>query len=291
MSIVLKDASFVYSPGTPFERHALQGINLTINDGEFVGIIGQTGSGKSTLVQMFNGLMKPTSGTVTVNGITTTDKGVKLKSLRQEVGLVFQFAEYQLFAETVAADVAFGPQNQGVGQEEIAQRVATALQNVGLPEDIKDRSPFELSGGQMRRVAIAGVLAMNPRVLILDEPTAGLDPRGRDEVLARIRELHRERGITVILVSHSMEDVARLVDRLIVMHGGRIIHDGPPREVFRHGENLKQIGLGIPQATEVLQLLRNRGWNVPEVALTIEEAKEAILKAMAERGQSNEHYA
>lgn len=284
MSIILNDLSFVYSPGTPFERQALQGINLTINDGEFVGIIGQTGSGKSTLVQMFNGLMKPTSGTVTVNGLTTTDKGVKLKNLRQEVGLVFQFAEHQLFAETVAADVAFGPQNQGVSPEETAQRVATALQNVGLAQEIKERSPFELSGGQMRRVAIAGVLAMNPRVLILDEPTAGLDPRGRDEVLARIRELHRERGITVILVSHSMEDVARLVDRLIVMHGGRVLHDGAPREVFRHSVDLKQIGLGIPQATEVLQLLRGRGWDVPEVALTIVEAREAILKAMAEKG-------
>ncbi|MBT9136014.1 MAG: Energy-coupling factor transporter ATP-binding protein EcfA2 [Firmicutes bacterium] len=279
MPIKLEQVDFVYAGGSPFERAALKGINLSFLDGEFVGIIGQTGSGKSTLVQMLNGLLKPTRGTVTVNGLVTTAKGVKLKSLRQEVGLVFQFAEYQLFAETVAADVAFGPENQGVPASEIAERVDQALLNVGLPLEIKERSPFELSGGQMRRVAIAGVLAMNPKVLILDEPTAGLDPRGRDEILSRIRELHRQRGITVILVSHSMEDVARLVDRLVVIHGGQIVYDATPREVFAHGSSLKTYGLGVPQATEVLGLLKAKGWAVPEVALTLDEARQAIVRA------------
>lgn len=284
MPIKLDNVNFTYSQGTPFERHALRNINLSIADGEFVGIIGQTGSGKSTLVQMFNGLMKPTSGRVEVNGIVTTDKAVKLKALRQQVGLVFQFAEYQLFAETVAADIAFGPQNQGLSPAEASRRVDEALRTVGLPLELKERSPFELSGGQMRRVAVAGVLAMNPQVLILDEPTAGLDPQGRDEVLAQIMAMHRERGISVILVSHSMEDVARLVDRLIVMHDGELKYDGSPREVFRHGSELRQMGLGVPQATDVMQQLRQQGWNVPEVALTVEEAKTHILAAMRERG-------
>lgn len=284
MSIKLENVSFVYSPGTPFERKALSNINLSIADGEFVGIIGQTGSGKSTLVQMFNGLVKPTSGTVTVNGIETTAKGVKLKPLRQQVGLVFQFAEYQLFAETVAQDIAFGPQNQELSTEEINARVDQALHTVGLPLELKERSPFELSGGQMRRVAVAGVLAMNPQVLILDEPTAGLDPRGRDDILAQIALLHRERGITVILVSHSMEDVARLVDRLIVIHAGEIKHDGNPKDIFRHGADLRRMGLDVPQATDILQRLRKQGWNVPEVALTVEEAQSAILSALRERG-------
>lgn len=284
MPIKLDNVSFTYSAGTPFERHALQNIDLTIADGEFVGIIGQTGSGKSTLVQMFNGLVKPTSGTVVVNDILTTAKGVKLKPLREQVGLVFQFAEYQLFAETVAADIAFGPQNQGLLPDEVSRRVDQALITVGLPLDIKDRSPFELSGGQMRRVAIAGVLAMNPKVFILDEPTAGLDPQGRDDILSQIAKLHRERGITVILVSHSMEDVARLVDRVIVIHAGELKYDGKPADVFRHSAELKSMGLGVPQATEVLQQLRGRGWNVPEVALTVEEAKAAILLALRERG-------
>ena len=284
MPIRLENVGFTYSQGTPFERHALHSIDLSIADGEFVGIIGQTGSGKSTLVQMFNRLVKPTTGTVVVNDILTTAKGVKLKPLREQVGLVFQFAEYQLFAETVAADIAFGPQNQGLPQEEISYRVDQALQTVGLPLELKDRSPFELSGGQMRRVAVAGVLAMNPQVLILDEPTAGLDPQGRDDILSQIARLHKERGITVILVSHSMEDVARLVNRLIVIHDGELRYDGKPEEVFRHGAELARMGLGVPQATEVLQQLRKRGWNVPEVALTVEEAKSAILLALRERG-------
>jgi len=284
MPIYLNNVCFTYSAGTPFERHALRGVNLSIADGEFVGIIGQTGSGKSTLVQLLNGLIKPTQGTVTVGDVTTTDKGVRLRALRQEVGLVFQFAEHQLFAETVAADVAFGPLNLGLDASEVAARVDEALLTVGLPLEIKERSPFELSGGQMRRVAIAGVLAMRPRVLILDEPTAGLDPRGRDEVLARISALQRERGITVILVSHSMEDVARLVKRIVVMHEGGILHDGTPREVFCQAESLVKIGLGVPQATDICRRLRLAGWSVPAVALTLEEARGFIVAAWRERG-------
>ena len=284
MPIHLNNVNFTYSTGTPFERHALRGVNLSIADGEFVGIIGQTGSGKSTLVQLLNGLIKPTQGTVTVGEITTTDKGVRLRALRQAVGLVFQFAEHQLFAETVAADVAFGPLNLQLDPKEVAARVDEALLTVGLPLEIKERSPFELSGGQMRRVAIAGVLAMRPQVLILDEPAAGLDPRGRDEVLARISALQRERGITVILVSHSMEDVARLVKRIVVMHEGGILHDGTPREVFCQADSLVKIGLGVPQATDVCRRLRLAGWNVPAVALTLEEARCFIVEAWRERG-------
>ncbi len=283
MSIRLDNVSYTYSPGTPFERHALRAVNLSIQDGEFVGIIGQTGSGKSTLVQLLNGLIKPTQGTVTVGEVTTTDKGVRLRPLRQSVGLVFQFAEHQLFAETVAADIAFGPMNLNLSPGEVAARVDEALLTVGLPLEIKERSPFELSGGQMRRVAIAGVLAMRPQVLILDEPTAGLDPRGRDEVLARISALQGEREITVILVSHSMEDVARLVNRIVVLHEGGVLHDGPPREVFRHAESLSGIGLGVPQATEIVRRLRSAGWDVPDVALTLEEARRFIMEAWRER--------
>ncbi len=283
MPIQLNNVSFTYSPGTPFERHALRGINLSIADGEFIGIIGQTGSGKSTLVQLLNGLIKPTQGTVRVGDVTTTDKGVRLRPLRQMVGLVFQFAEHQLFAETVAADIAFGPLNLGLDPSEIAARVDEAMLTVGLPLEMKERSPFELSGGQMRRVAIAGVLAMRPQVLILDEPTAGLDPRGRDEILTRIGALHRERGITVILVSHSMEDIARLVSRIVVIHEGEVLHDGPPREVFCSAESLSGIGLGVPQATEILRRLRLAGWNVPAVALTLAEAHGFIVEAWRER--------
>jgi energy-coupling factor transport system ATP-binding protein len=280
MSITLRDVHFTYMPGTPFERGALRGVSLSIEDGEFVGIIGQTGSGKSTLVQMFNGLLKPSSGTVEVGGLITTDRDVKLKQLRQQVGLVFQFPEHQLFGETVRSDVAFGPANQGVSGEELDRRVQEALDLVRVDSELLLRSPFELSGGQMRRVAIAGVLAMNPRVLILDEPTAGLDPQGRDEILQRVVELHRQRGITVILVSHSMEDVARLVDRLIVVHQGEIHYDGPPREVFRNARQLTQMGLSVPQSTLVMQRLRQQGWDVPEVALTVAEARDAILKCL-----------
>jgi energy-coupling factor transport system ATP-binding protein len=270
-------------PGTPFQRHALRGISLDIEDGEFVGIIGQTGSGKSTLVQLFNGLLRPTSGEAEINGIITSKPEVKLRRLRQQVGLVFQFPEHQLFGETVEFDVGFGPRNQGLPDDEIAARVRDALTLVDLDPEIGQRSPFDLSGGQMRRVAIAGVLAMKPSILILDEPTAGLDPRGRDEILEKIASLQRERGITVILVTHSMEDVARLVDRLVVVHRGAISYDGSPREVFRHASSLTDMGLSVPQSTLVLQALRKRGWEVPEVALTEEEARQAILTFLQRR--------
>ncbi|MDP3057993.1 MAG: energy-coupling factor transporter ATPase [bacterium] len=283
MPIVLENVSFTYMSGTPFEKKALDEVNLRIDDGEFVGIIGQTGSGKSTLVQLINGLLLPTSGSATINGILTTGHKVKLKPLRQQVGLVFQFPEHQLFADTVAEDIAFGPRNLGIDEAEAQERVARALRLVGLPEDLKERSPFELSGGQMRRVAIAGVLAMEPNILILDEPTAGLDPQGREDILSQIRQLQRQRDNTVILVSHSMEDVARLVNRLIVLHRGKIVYDGTAREVFRHREHLKTIGLGVPQVTEVLQGLRSKGWDVPEVALTVAEAREAIMAAWQRR--------
>ena len=282
MSINLNNVSFTYSPGTPFERRALHDIDLNIADGEFVGVIGQTGSGKSTLVQLFNGLIKPTSGTVIVNGHNTS-VDARLKALRQQVGLVFQYPEHQLFGETVEIDVGFGPRNQGLSPEEIKERVSQAVELVGLSKDVLNRSPFDLSGGQMRRVAIAGVLAMNPRVLILDEPTAGLDPGGRDEILLKIRELHRQKGITVILVSHSMEDVARLVERLVVVHRGKLCFDGTPREVFRHASELVQMGLSVPQSTRVLQALGLKGWDVPKVALTEAEALDAILKCLQKR--------
>ena len=284
MPIALRDVSFTYMPGTPFERHALRGVDLKISDGEFVGIIGQTGSGKSTLVQLFNGLLRPTSGEAEINGLITSRADVKLRALRQQVGLVFQFPEHQLFGETVEIDVGFGPRNQGLPAAEVALRVRDALQLVDLDPEIGQRSPFELSGGQMRRVAIAGVLAMMPSVLILDEPTAGLDPRGRDEILERIANLRRERGITVVLVTHSMEDVARLVDRLVVIHRGRISFDGSPREVFCHAETLADMGLSVPQSTLILQALRKRGWDVPEVALTGDEARDAILSYL-QRGK------
>lgn len=284
MSITLKNIHFTYMPGTPFQQHALKGINLEIKDGEFVGIIGQTGSGKSTLVQLFNGLLKPTSGEAEINGFMTTKPEVKLKALRQQVGLVFQFPEHQLFGETVEVDVGFGPKNQGLGNKEIARRVRDAIALVDIDQEVLSRSPFDLSGGQMRRVAIAGVLAMNPRILILDEPTAGLDPRGRDEILAKIAQLQRETKITVILVTHSMEDVARLVDRLVVIHRGEISFDGPPRDVFRHAASLTEMGLSVPQSTLVLQALKKRGWDdIPEVALTSEEARVAILEHLQGR--------
>ena len=283
MPIALRNVSFTYMPGTPFQRHALRGISLDIEDGEFVGIIGQTGSGKSTLVQLFNGLLRPTSGEAEINGIITSKPEVKLRTLRQQVGLVFQFPEHQLFGETVEFDVGFGPRNQGLPDDEIAARVRDALTLVDLDPEIGQRSPFDLSGGQMRRVAIAGVLAMKPSILILDEPTAGLDPRGRDEILEKIASLQRERGITVILVTHSMEDVARLVDRLVVVHRGAISYDGSPREVFRHASSLTDMGLSVPQSTLVLQALRKRGWEVPEVALTEEEARQAILTFLQRR--------
>jgi energy-coupling factor transport system ATP-binding protein len=287
MSIIVKNLTHVYMPNTPFESVALQDINWVIEDGEFWGLIGHTGSGKSTLIQHLNGLLKPTVGEIIVDGVNIHSKGVSLKQIRQKVGLVFQYPEHQLFEETVEKDVAFGPKNMGLADEEIDKRVKEALELVGLPyKEIKDKSPFELSGGQMRRVAIAGVLAMKPEVLILDEPTAGLDPRGRDEILGEIVALRKRKDITVILVSHSMEDIARLVDKIAVMHKGKMVNCGPAREMFRDYKGLTSIGLGVPQITELMQKLRERGKNVSADVLTVEEARDEILRAMRRKAHA-----
>lgn len=281
MSIRLENVSYRYLEDTPMETTALAEVNLEIGEGEFVGIIGPTGSGKSTLIQHFNGLLLPTSGKVWVDGVDLTHKDTQLRIIRQKVGMVFQYPEHQLFGETVLEDVGFGPQNGGLPAEEVEQRVRRALAYVGLDfEELKDQSPFELSGGQKRRVAIAGVLAMEPSVLILDEPTAGLDPKGREEILDEISALHKERGITVILVSHSMEDVARLVDRLIVMDKGRVVLDGTPVEVFREADTLRELGLGLPQVTELMHELKAKGLAVNTDILTVEAAEEEIARVM-----------
>lgn len=286
MSIIVKDVSYVYMPGTPFESKAIDGINLTIGKGEFWGIIGHTGSGKSTLIQHFNGLLRPTSGKVTVFGVDTSDKKADLRRIRQKVGLVFQYPEHQIFEETVYKDVSFGPKNMGLPEDAVEARVKEALSLVGLDyAAVKDRSPFELSGGQMRRVAIAGVLAMRPQVIILDEPTAGLDPLGRDEILAEISQLHRRLGMTVVLVSHSMEDVARLVDKIAVMHKGRIARIGTPAQVFADPEGLKSMGLGIPQVTELMFRLKLKGKPVRTDIFTIDGAENEILTKL--RGKAN----
>lgn len=278
MPIIVERLSHVYGLGTPFQATALDNIDLTIGDREFLGIIGQTGSGKSTLIQHFNGLLQPTSGRIVVNDTDLTAAKQDLRRVRQQVGLVFQYPEHQLFEETVYKDVAFGPKNLGLSNAEIDERVHESLALVGLDVTaIGERSPFELSGGQMRRVAIAGVLAMRPKVLVLDEPTAGLDPSGRDEILGQLRSLHETRGIAVVLVSHSMEEIARLADRLVVMHRGRIAIDGPPRQVFAQAELLRSIGLGVPQVAELMQFLKEKGYGLPQVALTVEEAKQELL--------------
>jgi len=284
--IKVESLCYTYNPGTPFARTALEDINLEINDGEFVGIIGETGSGKSTLIQHFNGLLRPTRGRVLVDGVDIWQKDVRLKDIRQKVGLVFQYPEHQLFEETVFADVAFGPRNMGLDEDEIGMRVRRALEMVGLDfEAVKARSPFELSGGEMRRVAIAGVLAMEPSVLVLDEPVSGLDPRGRDELLEELTRLHRKFEYTVVLVSHSMEDVARLAKRLVVMHRGRVVADGPVREVFRMTDLLRETGLGVPQVTELMHELARRGKDVRTDILTVEEAKVELLRLLRGEGR------
>ncbi len=278
MIIELKDVDYIYNPGTPFEKKALDKINLQVEEGEFIGLIGHTGSGKSTLVQHLNGLMKPTSGTIIIDGKDLSSKETKMKSVRQKVGLVFQYPEHQLFEETIYKDIAFGPRNLGLSEDEVDKRVRDAMELVGLEfEELKERSPFELSGGQKRRVAIAGVIAMKPKVLILDEPTAGLDPKGRDDILDEIRKIYDKESITIILVSHSMEDIARLVNRIFVMHKGKIALDGPTREVFSKTDELEEMGLGIPQITKFMKAFKGRGNNVKDDVLTIEEAKEEIL--------------
>lgn len=279
MPIVVDNLSHVYNPDSPLEARALDQVSLEIRDGEFLGLIGSTGSGKSTLIQHLNGLLRPTSGRVLVEDveITPTSKG-SLKDVRRSVGLVFQYPEHQLFEETVRKDVGFGPRNLGLGPDEVEERVREAVAMVGLPDDVLDRSPFELSGGQVRRVAIAGVLAMRPKVLILDEPTAGLDPRGREEILGQVRRLHRDYGLTVVLVSHSMEDVARLAQRLVVLHRGRVALEGTPREVFAHADELTRLGLGVPQVTSLLQALRQRGLPLRGDVLTVEEARDELAR-------------
>lgn len=278
MLLIADHISYVYSPGTAYEKKALDDVSLTINKGEFIGIIGHTGSGKSTLIQHFNGLEKATSGTIYFDGQDVYDKDFNMKSLRSRVGLVFQYPEHQLFETTVLEDVKFGPKNLGLGKVEVDLRAFEAIKQVGLSEKCYDDSPFELSGGQKRRVAIAGVLAMKPEILILDEPTAGLDPRGRDEILDQIAKLHKE-GLTVILVSHSMEDVAKYADRIIAMNSGKVAFDGTPKEVFRHYKELERMGLSAPQITYVMQAMKELGLDVDTDVSTVEEAKEEILKA------------
>lgn len=279
MPIKVDSITYIYMKGTPFEQKALDNVSLNIEDGEFIGLIGHTGSGKSTLVQHLNGLLKPTSGKIYIDDIDITAKGVDLKSVRQKVGLVFQYPEHQLFEETVYKDVAFGPKNLGLDENMIDIKVKNALNMVGLDyEESKVKSPFDLSGGQRRRVAIAGVLAMEPKVLILDEPTAGLDPRGRDAILKEIKLLHDKYDKTIILVSHSMEDVAKLVDRIIVMNEGKCILTGTPREVFKEADTLVNIGLGVPQVTMLVRRLRQKGIDIRDDVLTVEEARNEIIK-------------
>ena len=276
MSIEIKNVNYLYSQGTSYEMHALKNVNLEIPDGQFVGLIGHTGSGKSTLTQHLNGLVKATSGHIYYNGEDIYDEKFSMKKLRSKVGLVFQYPEHQLFETEVLADVCFGPKNLGFTKEEAEEKAKAALRMVGMGEEYDKSSPVELSGGQKRRVAIAGVLAMDPEVLILDEPTAGLDPRGRDEVLDQVSALQRSRGITVILVSHSMEDVAKYVDRLIVMNQGEVRFDGRPVDVFRHYKELEEIGLAAPQTTYLMQELKKQGADVNTDATTVEEAADAI---------------
>lgn len=279
----LKKVSYVYSEGDAFEKKALDEISLEIPDGQFIGIIGHTGSGKSTLIQHLNGLLRATSGAIYYDGENIYQEGYNMRTLRSKVGLVFQYPEHQLFEVDVFSDVCFGPKNLGLSKEEVEERAKKALIQVGLDESYYKKSPFELSGGQKRRVAIAGILAMHPQVLILDEPTAGLDPKGRDEILDQVALLQKERKITVILVSHSMEDVARYVDRIIVVNDGKILFDDTPKQVFQHYKELESVGLAAPQVTYVVKSLKEKGWDIDTTATTVEEAKEAILLAIKKR--------
>lgn len=287
MAITIKELTHIYNEGMPFQKTALTDINLEISTGEFVGIIGHTGSGKSTLIQMFNGLIKPSKGQVLLNGEDINGEKVKKKEIRQKVGLVFQYPEYQLFEMTVKEDVSFGPKNLGLSKEEIDERVEHALEAVGLDESYYEKSPFELSGGQKRRVAIAGVLAMNPEILILDEPTAGLDPKGRNELFDQLKAMHEKLGLTIILISHSMEDVARYVEKLFVLYKGKIAYEGTPREVFAHGKKLEEIGLAMPQIRYIMEALKEKGMPVDEDVLTVEEAASQLISYL--KGKENNH--
>ena len=281
MSIKIENLTYVYMPKTPFEKKALDNVSLEIEDGEFLAVIGHTGSGKSTLIQHLNGLLKPASGKIYVDGTDITDKDTKLVDIRKKVGLVFQYPEYQLFEETIAKDIAYGPTNLGLNEDEILRRVKKSMEMVGLDYDeYKDISPFELSGGQKRRVAIAGVIAMEPNVLILDEPTAGWDPAGRDDILEQIKFLHEKYNMTIILVSHSMEDVGKLAEKIIVMNDGHIELQGKPKEVFREIDTLERIGLAVPQVTYLMRELKRKGFNVSEDIFTVEKAKSELLNIL-----------
>lgn len=286
MSIKIEHLSHVYGEGDAFEKRALDDVSLEIPDGQFLGIIGHTGSGKSTLIQHLNGLLKGTSGKVFYNKEDISREGYDLKMLRSQVGLVFQYPEHQLFEIDVFSDVCFGPKNLGLPKEEIEKRAKEALDQVGIGPELYQKSPFELSGGQKRRVAIAGILAMHPKVVVLDEPTAGLDPKGRDEILDQIAELQRQRKITVILVSHSMEDVAKYVNRLIVMNKGKVMFDGTPRQVFVHYKELEKMGLAAPQVTYAVHKLKEKGWAIDTDVTTVDEARDAILAALKKGGRA-----
>ena len=285
MSIKVRNLTYIYDEGMPFENRAIDDISFDIEDNDFVGLIGHTGSGKSTLIQHLNGLLKPSSGSIYINDFEITKNDINLTEIRKRVGVVFQYPEYQLFEETIEKDIAFGPGNMGLDQEEITKRVKASMEAVGLDyEKYREKSPFELSGGQKRRVAIAGVIAMDPEVLILDEPTAGLDPGGREEIFELIKKLHRERNITVILSSHSMDDMAKLVKTLIVMNKGKIEFMGNPREVFNNNAHrLKEIGLDIPQVLELAIKLREKGFDIRQDIITPEEAKNEILRVIGGR--------
>lgn len=283
MSIKIENLVHVYMPKSPFEKVALNNVNIEISKGEFIALIGHTGSGKSTLIQHMNGLLKPTSGKIIVDGQDITKEGVKLTDIRKKVGLVFQYPEYQLFEETIEKDIEYGPRNLGLEQEEITRRVKKAMNMVGLDyETYRNKSPFDLSGGQKRRVAIAGVIAMEPQILILDEPTAGLDPKGRDDILEQIKVLHDEYKMTIILVSHSMEDVGKLAERIIVMNNGEVALEGTPSEVFKEVETLERIGLAVPQVTYLMRALREKGFDVSDEIYTISQGKEELLRLLKE---------
>jgi len=281
MSIKIENLTHIYMPKSPFEKVALDNVSLDIKDGEFIALIGHTGSGKSTLIQHFNGLLEATSGKIIVDGVDITEKKVKLTNIRKTVGLVFQYPEYQIFEETIAKDIEFGPRNLGLSDSEIHNRVVKSMEMVGLDyETYKDKSPFDLSGGQKRRVAIAGVVAMQPTTLILDEPTAGLDPKGRDDILDQISKLHKDYNMTVIIVSHSMEDVAKIAERIIVMNDGKITLQGTPAEVFKEVDMLEDIGLGVPQVTYLVRALRKKGFDISDNIFTMEDAKKELLSIL-----------
>ncbi len=284
MSIKIENLTHIYMPKTPFEKKALDNINLVIEDGDFLALIGHTGSGKSTLIQHLNGLLEPSSGKILVDNVDITNKETKLTDIRKKIGLVFQYPEYQLFEETIEKDIAFGPNNLGLAQEEVLSRVKKSMEMVGLDYEIyKGISPFDLSGGQKRRVAIAGVIAMEPKVLILDEPTAGLDPKGRDDILEQIKILHEKYKMTIILVSHSMEDVGKLAEKIVVMNKGKIALMGKPSEIFKEVEILESIGLAVPQVTYLMKALREKGFNVSDEVFTVEQGSKELLRVLLKK--------